>query len=293
MSAIKRVGDEAEPGSSKKGKLKFKPPSPAEHFYCDLFKSSSNADEGERQKRQNNIANSYRLTAYDDAHSFYQNISEIVMEEACESIKNVFKTRNGSFSNRQMSMTSTSDEIGTQLSLCRNREGNWRNGKMMIIRFSTSKSAQDYFNPGTVFTLRNSNCIGENEDLGSQILGTVAQTSDSDDEEEEEKGDPPEKNIAPKNDRIIRRIWIHPADSKFLLEDVASGCCQQIVHIFSLETVISYQRIRSTCWDRPSPPFLEHLLKKKDPAIMASSLSLPGEKSQLYNSTKLYNYLTL
>ena len=31
MSAIKRVGDEAEPGSSKKRKLKFKPPSPAEH----------------------------------------------------------------------------------------------------------------------------------------------------------------------------------------------------------------------------------------------------------------------
>ena len=302
MSAIKRVGDEAEPGSSKKRKLKFKPPSPAEHFYCDLFKSSSNADEGERQKRQNNIANSYRLTAYDDAHSFYQNISEIVMEEACESIKNVFNTRKGSFSNRQMSMTATSDEIGIQLSLCRNSDGTWRNGKMMMIRFSTSNSAQDYFNPGTVFTLRNSNskCIGYDEDLGSQILGTVAQTSDSDDEEEEEKGDPPEKKIAPKNDRIIRRIWIHPADSKFLLEDVASDrCskflledvasdrCQQIVHIFSLETVISYQRIRSTCLDRPSPPFIEHLLKKKDPAIMTSSLSLPGEKSQLYNSTEL------
>ena len=288
MSAIKRVGDEAEPGSSKKRKLNFKPPSPAEHFYCDLFKSSSNADEGERQKRQNNIANSCRLTAYDDAYSFYRNISEIVMEEACESIKNVFNTKKRSFSNRHMSMTATTEEIGRQLALCRNSDGNLRNGKMMMIRFSTSNSAQDYFNPGTVFTLQKVGYIGDGDDLGSQILGTVAQTSDSDDEEEEEKGDPPEKNIAPNNARIIRRIWIHPAHSNFLLKSVASGRRQeQISYIFSLETVISYQRIRSTCLDRPSPPFLEHLLRKKDPAIMTSSLSLPGEKSQLYNSTQL------
>jgi energy-coupling factor transporter ATP-binding protein EcfA2 len=301
MSAIKRVGDEAEPGSSKKRNksIKFKPPSPAEHFYCDLFKSC-NADVKERQERQNKIAD-FSLTAYDDAPSYYRNIREIAMEEAYESIQIALRNKKDTsrYSNRKMTMTATIGEIQVQLSLCQDTEGALINGKMMIIRFSTtsnpaidlSHQSQDHFKPGTVFTLQNSNDIGVGvgDVLGSQILGTVAQTTDSDDdEEEEEKGDPPEKKIARKDDgRIIRRIWIHPAHSKFLLEDVAGGRYQQQVYIFSLETVISHQRIVLTSFDKPSPPFLEQLLKEKDPANMTSSLSLPGEKSQLYDSTEL------